>query len=158
MHPYLIAVYVGVSVVVIVLLAYVAYRVYNRSSTYSRLATKSNGLTPPRIVLTPSSPGKAAKRLYTPTRTMEKNREREEKLNKQRKRERRKDVMSMWLPKRKDTLPITKTTIVQPMPMEMGQVNQTIPGHPSPLLFLLPSLYVLALVNALNPKISRIKT
>jgi hypothetical protein len=123
MHPYLIAIYVAAGVVVLVLLAYVAFRVYNRSP-YSKLSTRSsNGLTPPRIVLTPSSPGKAAKRLYSPTKAMEKNREREEKLNKQRKRERRKDVMSMWLPKRKDTLPITKTTIVQPMPMEIGQVN-----------------------------------
>lgn len=123
MHSYLIAIGVAAGIIVVVVVIYVAFRIYRRSPSYSKVATRSSGLAP-RIVLTPSSPQRGVKRLFSPTKERERaaRLEREERLNKQRKREKRKDIRSMWLPKRKDTLPITKTTIVQPMPMELGPV------------------------------------
>lgn len=125
METYVVGIGVAVGMVVVVFLVYIAFRIYKRSSSYTKITSKKNGLTPPRIVLTPSSPKQGVKRLFSPSKERERAAriEREEKLNKQRKKERRKDIRSMWLPKRKDTLPITKTTIVQPMPMEVGQVS-----------------------------------
>lgn len=124
MQAYIIAIGVSVGVVVMAIIIYMAVRLYKKSSNYTKISTKKSSLTPPRIILTSSSPKRGVKRLFSPRQERERAAriEREEKLNKQRKRERRKDIRSMWLPKRKDTLPITKTTIVQPMPMEMGQV------------------------------------
>lgn len=43
--------------------------------------------------------------------------ERSERI-KQREKEKRKQVVSMWLPKRKGTLPTVKTSLVQPLPLE----------------------------------------
>jgi len=125
MQSYIIGISVAAAMVVVVFLIYLAFRIYKRSSSYTMIANRKNGTAPPRIVLTPSSPRHGVKRLFSPTKERERMAriEREERLDKQRKKERRKDIRSMWLPKRKDTLPITKTTIVQPMPMELGQVS-----------------------------------
>lgn len=125
MQSYVIGISVSAAMIVIVFLIYVAFRIYKRSSSYTMINSRKNGTTPPRIVLTPSSPRHGIKRLFSPTKERERmaRLDREDKLDKQRKKERRKDIRSMWLPKRKDTLPITKTTIVQPMPMELGQVS-----------------------------------
>ncbi|KAK3753296.1 hypothetical protein QZH41_015238, partial [Actinostola sp. cb2023] len=132
MYPYLIAIGVAVGMVFVVVIIYVAFRIYRRSSSYTKITSKTkNGLTPPRIVLTPSSPKQGVRRLYSPAKERERaaRAEREERLSKQRKKERRKDIRSMWLPKRKVTLPITKTTIVQPMPMELGQQHSSTRGR-----------------------------
>lgn len=120
MHGYLIAVSTVAGASVVAILVYLALRIYKRRSESGKDA-ETKGLCPPSIILTPSSPGQSNKRLYSPTRVRAASKENEEKLAKIRKKEKRKEVKSLWLPKKKDSLPMMTATMVQPTVAEQSK-------------------------------------
>ncbi|KAL9966068.1 hypothetical protein ACROYT_G024081 [Oculina patagonica] len=69
---------------------------------------------PPRIELTSDSPGQSKKRLYSPARERAASKDKEEKLAKIKKKEKRREIKSLWLPKKKTSLPMMQATMVQP--------------------------------------------
>ena len=125
MQVYVIAVSIVAGASVVAILVYLAFRIYKKRSEPRRDA-ETKELCPPRIILTSSSPGQSKKRLYSPTRERTPSKENEEKLAKIRKKEKRREVKSLWLPKKKDSLPMMTATMVQPKMAEQSKVCRLI--------------------------------
>lgn len=123
---------IGISIVagasVFAILVYLAMRIYKKRKR-PRKDAETKGLCPPSIVLTSSSPGQSKKRLYSPTRERAASKESEEKLAKIRKKEKRKEVKSLWLPKKKESLPMMTATMVQPTVAEQSKVCKLLFGY-----------------------------
>ena len=121
MQVYIIAVSIVAGASVVAILVYLALRIYKKRAE-PRKDAETKELSPPRIILTSSSPGQSKKRLYSPTRERTASKENEEKLAKIRKKEKRREVKSLWLPKKKDSLPMMTATMVQPKMAEHSKV------------------------------------
>ena len=121
MQAYVVAISVVAGASVVAILVYLALRIF-RKSTEPRTDAETKGLCPPSIILTSSSPGQSKKRLYSPARERAASKEKEEKLAKIRKKEKRKEVKSLWLPKKKESLPMMTATMVQPTVAEQSKV------------------------------------
>lgn len=155
MHGYLIAVSTVAGASVVAILVYLALRIYKRRSESGKDA-ETKGLCPPSIILTPSSPGQSNKRLYSPTRVRAASKENEEKLAKIRKKEKRKEVKSLWLPKKKDSLPMMTATMVQPTVAEQSKVCKLLAN--AICKFLKCILFSRARVHAFAPRVSWVAT
>lgn len=110
MHGYVVTISIVAGVCVFVALVYLVFRIYKRRAELGTDA-ETVGLCPPSIILTSDSPGKSKKRLYSPIRERAGSKEKDEKLKMK---EKRKDIKSLWLPKKKTSLPVMQTTMVQP--------------------------------------------
>ena len=125
MQIYIIAVSFVAGASVVAILIYLAFRIYKKKLESGKDA-ETKGLYTPSIILTSSSPGQSKKRLYSPTRESAASKENEEKLAKIRKKEKRREVKSLWLPKKKDSLPMMTATMVQPKMAEQSKVCRLI--------------------------------
>ena len=105
---------------VFAVLVYLALRLYRKTTETGRRDAEKRGLSPPSIVLTSSSPEQGTKRLYAPVAGVSK--DNDERLAKMRKKEKRKETKSLWLPKRNTSLPTIKATLVQPTAVEHSKV------------------------------------
>lgn len=110
MHGYVVTISIVAGICVFVVLVYLVFRIYKRRA---ELGTDAEivGLCPPSIILTSDSPGMSKKRLYSPIRERAGSMEKDEKLQMK---EKRKDIKSLWLPKKKTSLPVMQATMVQP--------------------------------------------
>ena len=153
MQGYIIAISTVAGASVIAILVYLALRIYKRKSELGKDA-ETKGLCPPSIILTPSSPGQSNKRLYSPTRVRAAPKENEEKMAKIRKKEKRKEVKSLWLPKKKDSLPMMTATMVQPTVAEQSEVWKLFVN--AICNFLKCTIFSRARVHAFAPRVSRV--
>jgi len=106
---------------VFAVLAYLALRIFKKNAR-RKTDPETTGLCPPRIILTSDSPGQSKKRLYSPARERAASKDREEKLAKIKKKEKRREIKSLWLPKKKTSLPMMQATMVQPTVPEQTKV------------------------------------
>ena len=125
MKSYLLAMSVAAGVSILAVFVYLALRLYRKKR--GKEGGGKNSLSLPRIVLTSSSPRGHKKRLYPPTGERAASKEKEERLASMRKKEQRREVKSMWLPKRKESLPSMKATLVQPTRKAYSQVSLHVP-------------------------------
>ena len=121
MQGYVVAVSVITAGCVFAVLAYLALRIFKKKAGRNNDA-ETTGLCPPRIILTSDSPGQSKKRLYSPARERAASKDREEKLAKIKKKEKRREIKSLWLPKKKTSLPMMQATMVQPAVPEQNKV------------------------------------
>ena len=121
MQGYVVAVSVIAVGCVFAVLAYLAIRIFKKNAGRNN-DTETTGLCPPRIILTSDSPGQSKKRLYSPARERAASKDREEKLAKIKKKEKRREIKSLWLPKKKTSLPMMQATMVQPAVPEQNKV------------------------------------
>ena len=121
MQGYVVAVSVIAAGCVFAVLAYLALRIFKKNAGRNNDA-ETTGLCPPRIILTSDSPGQSKKRLYSPARERAASKDREEKLAKIKKKEKRREIKSLWLPKKKTSLPMMQATMVQPAVPEQSKV------------------------------------
>lgn len=120
MQGYVIAISVVAGVSVFAILVYLVLRIYKKNEKHGTDA-ETKGLCPPSIILTSSSPGQSKKRLYSPARERAASKESEERLAKTKKKEKRREVKSLWLPKKKESLPMMTATMVQPTVAEKSK-------------------------------------
>lgn len=120
MHGYVVTISIVAGVCVFVALVYLVFRIYKRRAELGTDA-ETVGLCPPSIILTSDSPGISKKRLYSPIRERAGSKEKDEKLKMK---EKRKDIKSLWLPKKKTSLPVMQTTMVQPAVPEQTKACQ----------------------------------
>ena len=107
---------------VFAVLAYLALRIFKKNAGRNNSDAETTGLFPPRIILTSDSPGQSKKRLYSPARERAASKDREEKLARIKKKEKRREIKSLWLPKKKTSLPMMQATMVQPAVPEQNKV------------------------------------
>ena len=120
MHGYVVTISIVAGICVFVALVYLVFRIYKRRAELGTDA-ETVGLCPPSIILTSDSPGMSKKRLYSPIRERAGSKEKDEKLKMK---EKRKDIKSLWLPKKKTSLPVMQTTMVQPAVPEQTKACQ----------------------------------
>lgn len=121
MQGYVLAVSIIAGASVLAVLAYLAFRIFKKTAE-RKTDAETTGLCPPRIVLTSDSPGQSKKRLYSPARERAASKDKEEKLAKIKKKEKRREIKSLWLPKKKTSLPMMQATMVQPAVPEQTKV------------------------------------
>ena len=121
MQSYLVAVSVVAGACVFAVLAYLVLRIFKKNAR-RKTDPETTGLCPPKIILTSDSPGQSKKRLYSPARERAASKDREEKLAKIKKKEKRREIKSLWLPKKKTSLPMMQATMVQPTVPEQTKV------------------------------------
>lgn len=121
MQGYVVAVSIVAGACVFAVLAYLALRIFKKNAGQKSDA-ETTGLCPPRIILTSDSPGQSKKRLYSPARERAASKDKEEKLAKIKKKEKRREIKSLWLPKKKTSLPMMQATMVQPAVPEQTKV------------------------------------
>lgn len=114
MRGYVIAGSFAAGFSVVAILIYLAFRIFAKKSSQGAGDAETKVLFPPNIVLSSSSPEPSKKRLYAPTRDRRASKENEDKMAKSKKKEKRKEVRSLWLPKKKESLPMLTATMVQP--------------------------------------------
>jgi len=122
MQGYVVAVSIVAGGCVFAVLAYLALRIFKKNAGRSNSDAETTGLYPPRIILTSDSPGQSKKRLYSPARERAASKDREEKLARIKRKEKRRDIKSLWLPKKKTSLPMMQATMVQPAVPEQTKV------------------------------------
>ena len=120
MYGYVVTISIVAGVCVFVALVYLVFRIYKKRAELGTDA-ETVGLCPPSIILTSDSPGISKKRLYSPIRERAGSKEKDEKLKLK---EKRKDIKSLWLPKKKTSLPVMQTTMVQPAVPEQTKACQ----------------------------------
>ena len=118
MQGYVVAISIVAGVCVFAALVYLVFRIFKKRVKLGRDG-ETVGLCPPSIVLTSDSPGMSKKRLYSPIRERAGPKDKEEKLKMK---EKRKDIKSLWLPKKKTSLPMMQATMVQPTVPEQTKV------------------------------------
>ena len=118
MQGYVIAGSFAAGFSVVAILLYLAFRIFTKRSNTGKDAET---LCPPGSILTVSMPTRS-EGLYSSSRERASSKDSEEKVAKIRKKEKRKEVKSLWLPKKKDSLPMMTATMVQPIVAEQSKV------------------------------------
>ena len=121
MQVYVVVGLVALVVVLCVVTVLVVLRVYRRRRKDARYEAARRRSNKRKLATTPTRTPPKKNSVPGPVRATR--RDKHERAERLKKKEKRKQVVSMWLPKRKGTLPTVKTSLVQPLPLKEEEVS-----------------------------------